>query len=85
MTLPGCVRESQVRNRLRAGGSRIRTIGPSRGFPRSEPLARKQTVSLCWGGHRECSMPGTAVKLMRKLMRKQGFAPKRVVTDKLRS
>src|SRR5271166_1004460 len=26
-----------------------------------------------------------AVKLMRKLMRKQGFAPKRVVTDKLRS
>jgi len=30
-------------------------------------------------------MQGTAVKLMRKLMRKQGFAPKRVVTDKLRS
>ncbi len=28
---------------------------------------------------------GAAVKLMRKLMRKQGFAPKRVVTDKLRS
>src|SRR5262249_39081210 len=26
-----------------------------------------------------------AVKLMRKLMRKQGFAPKKVVTDKLRS
>jgi putative transposase len=26
-----------------------------------------------------------AVNLMRKLMRKQGFAPKRVVTDKLRS
>jgi DDE domain len=26
-----------------------------------------------------------AVKLMRKLMRKQGFAPKRVVTDELRS
>ena len=26
-----------------------------------------------------------AVKLMRKLMRKQGFAPKRMVTDKLRS
>jgi transposase-like protein len=26
-----------------------------------------------------------AVKLMRKLMRKHGFAPKRVVTDKLRS
>jgi len=26
-----------------------------------------------------------AVRLMRKLMRKQGFAPKRVVTDKLRS
>lgn len=26
-----------------------------------------------------------AVKLMRKLMRKQGFAPKRVVTDKLRA
>ena len=26
-----------------------------------------------------------AVKLMRKLMRKQGFAPRRVVTDKLRS
>jgi len=28
---------------------------------------------------------GAAVRLMRKLMRKQGFAPKRVVTDKLRS
>ena len=26
-----------------------------------------------------------AVKLMRKLLRKQGFAPKRVTTDKLRS
>src|SRR5215831_16385189 len=26
-----------------------------------------------------------AAKLMRKLMRKQGFAPKKVVTDKLRS
>ena len=29
--------------RLCAGGKRIRTIGPSRGFRRSEPLARKQT------------------------------------------
>ena len=28
---------------------------------------------------------GVAARLMRKLMRKQGFAPKRVVTDKLRS
>jgi putative transposase len=26
-----------------------------------------------------------AVKLMRKLLRKQGFAPKKVTTDKLRS
>jgi hypothetical protein len=43
------------------------------------PSAMKARSSRSW------SQRSAAVKLMRKLLRKQGFAPKRVTTDKLRS
>jgi hypothetical protein len=42
----GFARENQVRVRLPAGGRWIRTPGPSRGFPRSEPVARKPTSDV---------------------------------------
>ena len=38
---------------------------------------------MCWFNARETGV--APLKLIRKLLRKQGFAPKMVVTDKLRS
>jgi putative transposase len=48
-----------------------------------EPSTTKARSSICW-----CSAAAdsrAALQLMRKLLKKQGFAPKLLVTDKLRS
>ena len=47
------------------------------------PSAMNARSSRSWSQRRRDR--SAAVKLMRKLLRKQGFAPKRVTTDKLRS
>jgi hypothetical protein len=45
-------------------------------------LTTKARFSTCWCNDGD---KATAVKLMRKLLKKQGFAPDFLVTDKLRS
>jgi putative transposase len=56
---------------------------PGSGCTYGGPSTTKAKSSTCWSRVRRDTR--AALRLMRKLLRKQGFAPKLLVTDKLRS
>src|SRR5580692_10624855 len=59
------------------------TLPPANGCTGGGPSTTRARSSTCWVQRRRDTR--AALRLMRKLLRKQGFVPKLLVTDKLRS
>src|SRR5215472_13957286 len=75
---------SVVRGRAIAGISTRWWCGsPASGCICGGPPTTRARSLTCWFS--ADATPGGALRLMRKLLKKQGFAPKLLVTDKLRS